>query len=118
MDDGTLTPQLVAWLDITQEPPVVVGVDIRYNIQHRHDPAQAQYPAAIITQVTGFNRNEALRAMGALIWTDPAYEWVILRYGNEDDLIRLHPDNYGKDMIQWGFTYAQWRVWRDSKKTA
>ena len=106
MDDGLCTPQLVAQLDVTQTPPAVMGVYVTYNAQNAR-PHQPQ--TAIITQVTGFNRTEAQRAMGALIWTDPRYEWVARQYGNDDALLRLHPENVGKDMMTYGFTLRMWR---------
>jgi hypothetical protein len=108
MDDGFCTPQLVVTLDVSQIPPVVLGVDVRYNTQNArpHQPV-----TAILTQVTGFNRTEALRAMGALIWTDPRYKWVARRYGCDDAFLRLHPDNYGKDIWDYGFTPQMWREW-------
>jgi hypothetical protein len=106
MDDGLCTPQLVAYLDVTQDPPTVTGVAVSYNTQNAR---QHQPVSAILTQVTGFNRTEALRAVGALIWTDPRYAWVVKRYGGEDALLRLHPDNYGKDLWDYGFKPQMWR---------
>jgi len=107
--DDFCTPQLVAVLDVEQDPPVVTDVYVSYNSQN----ARADKPrTAILTQLTGFNRTEARRAMGALIWGDPKYKWVILRYGIEDDLLRLHPDNFGKkDIFQYGYTYQMHRDW-------
>ena len=106
MDDGLCTPQLVAWLDVSQDAPIVKGVDVRYNVQNSrpHQPI-----VAILTQVTGWNRDEALRLMGALIWTDPRYAWVVKKYGGDDSILRLHPDNYGKDYFKYGFKAQMWR---------
>jgi len=98
MNDGLCTPQLVAELDVTRTPPIVSHVYVTYNSQNAlsHQPQ-----TAILTQLTGHNRQEALRAMGALIWTDPRYAWVVRQFGQRENLLRLHPDNYGKDMMQW-----------------
>ena len=100
MTDGLCTPQLIAVLDVEQTPPIVTDVYVSYNSQN----ARADKPrTANLTQLTGFNRTEAQRALGALIWTDPKYAWVVDKYGHKDDLMRLHPDNFHKDLMEWGY---------------
>lgn len=65
------TAQIFVRLDVTQDPPTVVQVNVGTNMDCGNDPG-----IAILTWVTTSNMSESMRGLRGIILSNPKYAWV------------------------------------------